>query len=951
MGIYMKVYRLFFLFLLLLPLLSSQAQTIHIYGQTKAHFTYDPIPNVYIWVMDKDSTILASGMSSENEGLNPVQFTIDAPLRESYLIQFSCLGYETRWMPVILKKKQTYVDLGNVTLKRAPKLLEEAVVKATKIKMVVKNDTLIYNADAFQLSEGSMLDNLVRQLPGVELHDGGRITVNGRFVSSLLLNGKDFFKGNPSIALENLPAYMVNKVKVYEKEPEDAYLMKQRDERDKELVMDVNLKREYSVGFIANAEGGLGSGDRYLGRLFGLRFTNHSRLSFFTNFNNLNQNQKPGSTGTWGQQWAPAGLTGLKTGGLDLYVDRRGGEFELNSNLYAQCEDIDMQTISSGVTFLPDYDSYTFGRNNSRSKKFRLTSQHEVIVKRPGLWSKYTASLGYYRWNNNSLAQGAEFGEKTGETYRGQMLDTLFSPGGYASWSTTLINSWQEKGRYKGDQYYAILYGYVSLKSFKLIANASYDKSAAKQYSQYGLEWGEKEPDFRNRYSKLPLERYAYDVMAVYGIDLFGELSMGLSYTFADKSVSGDRTLYRLDKYEGWDSFNGHPLGDLPSTQDSLQQAIDWQNSYFSKERNLIHTPEISFDYSFPGEHSTFLSLDLSLNIEQDKLSYQRAALDTVVRRNKNFFAPKLNYYTQGSGLKCKNRTEFSYTFVPSAPRLLSLLDIRDDSNPLSIQLGNPCLKDEKIHRIKFSHTHNSQEKQRNLGLNVNWEMRLGAIGQSMLYDKESGVKTYTPKNINGNWNAGISFNYGQAVDKKQRWQLSTATDARYINSVDWVSTSGFDNSVRSSVRNVNLSETLKADFRLDELYIGIKAGGKWIYATSGRENFTTINSVDMNYGISAVVPLVLKFKLSTNLTLFSRRGYDDRSMNTDDVVWNATLSRSLLKGNLTCSIDGFDLLRQLSSIYQTVNVQGRTETWYNSLPRYYLFRAMYRLNKQPKKK
>ena len=152
-----------------------------------------------------------------------------------------------------------------------------------------------------------------------------------------------------------------------------------------------------------------------------------------SNFNNLNQNQKPGSTGTWGQQWAPAGLTGLKTGGLDLYVDRRGGEFKLNSNLYAQCEDIDMQTISSGVTFLPDYDSYTFGRNNSRSKKFRLTSQHEVIVKRPGLWSKYTASLGYYRWNNNSLAQGAEFGEKTGETYRGQLLETLITPVLYAS--------------------------------------------------------------------------------------------------------------------------------------------------------------------------------------------------------------------------------------------------------------------------------------------------------------------------------------------------------------------------------------------------------------------------------------------------------------------------------------------------------------------------------------
>lgn len=951
----MRTYLFILLSLLLLTAISAHAQTLEIGGQTRVHFTYEPIPFVYVLVMDKDSTVLASGMSSENEGLNPVQFHIkDIPWRETYIIKFSCLGYKTTCVPLTVKKKQTWIDMGSVLMKREPKLLGEAVVKATKIKMVVKKDTIIYDADAFQLSEGSMLDNLVRQLPGVELRDGGQITVNGRFVSSLLLNGKDFFKDSPNVMLENLPAYMVNKVKVYEKEQEDAYLMndKTRAKMEKNLVMDVNLKREYSVGFLANAEGGYGSDDHYLGRLFGLRFTNNSRLSFFTNFNNLNQNQKPGSNGNWDKQWTPTGPTDLKSGGLDLYIDKKGGEYILNSNLLVQSEDVDQQTVSSGVLFLPDNDSYTFGRNNSLNKMFSLTSNHDLLVKKQGVYSRYTASFGYYHWNNRSVTQDAEFSEKPTETYRGQVLDTLFSPGRYTSLASALINSRQDKGLSRGNQFNASLYGKFSLGEwFGCITNGSFLKNKKKDYSQYGLDIHQNDTDFRNRYMDMFSEKYSYDIDLYTSYGLFDEkLQIGASHTFAVQHSSGDKSMYRLDRFEGWDSFDGHPLGYLPSTRDSLQQAMDWQNSYFSKETNLKHTPEIAFDYDLPsGENLASLSLSLPFNIAQDKLSYQRAELDTVVRRNKVLFTPKLTYYSQENNQKDKKRTEITYTFTPTSPQLTSMLDIRDDSDPLSIRLGNPDLKDEKIHRMKFSLTRTKQEKQRNLGLNVNWEARLDAIGQSMSYNEENGVRTFIPKNINGNWNAGINFNYSQAVGKDQHWQLSTVTDAKYINSVDWVSTTGTDNSIRSSVRNVNLSETLKADYRINEYYIGAKVGGKWMYATSERENFATISSVDMNYGVSAIVPLPWKFQLSTDLTLFSRRGYSISSMNTDETVWNATLSRSFLKGNLTCSLDGFDILGQLSNIRQTVNAQGRMETWYNCLPRYCMFRAIYRLNIQPK--
>lgn len=138
-----------------------------------------------------------------------------------------------------------------------------------------------------------MLDALIRQLPGAELKDDGRILVNGRQVESLLLNGEDFFRNDRSILLDNLPTYMVKTVQVYDKAGKLSEMVG-HDMGDKELVMDVRLKKQYSIGWIANAEAAGGTEERYLARLFALRFTNHSRLSFFGAVNNVNEYVRPG---------------------------------------------------------------------------------------------------------------------------------------------------------------------------------------------------------------------------------------------------------------------------------------------------------------------------------------------------------------------------------------------------------------------------------------------------------------------------------------------------------------------------------------------------------------------------------------------------------------------------------------------------------------------------------
>ena len=211
--------------------------------------------------------------------------------------------------------------------------LDEVAVTATKVKFYMKNDTVVFNADAFQLAEGSMLDALIRQLPGVELKDNGEILVNGRKVESLLLNGEDFFKGNNRVMLENLPSYTVKTVQVYEKAG-DLGEMAGHSVGDEQYVMDVKLKKEYSIGWLGNIEGGYSTEDHYLGRLFAMRYTPQSRITLIGNVNNVNDTRKPGQNSDWTPNSMPSGKLTTHMVGLDYHVNDKWQRYELQATCW-----------------------------------------------------------------------------------------------------------------------------------------------------------------------------------------------------------------------------------------------------------------------------------------------------------------------------------------------------------------------------------------------------------------------------------------------------------------------------------------------------------------------------------------------------------------------------------------------------------------------------------------
>jgi hypothetical protein len=277
-----------------------------------------------------------------------------------------------------------------------------------------------------------------------------------------------------------------------------------------------------------------------------------------------------------------------------------------------------------------------------------------------------------------------------------------------------------------------------------------------------------------------------------------------------------------------------------------------------------------------------------------------------------------------------------------------------DDANPLVVQLGNPHLKNAARHAIQFSITKGRTKRQRNINFSGGWNVTTNAAAQAMTYNRTTGVSTYQPRNIDGNWSSNLNFDYSQDVDTLDRIKLRTSTNLNYLNNVDYTSERGGQtvDPYRSCVHTFTIGEELTATYSINKTRIDIHGKVNWNNLTSSRENFNNQSTTEFNYGITFVSPLVWGLEISTDLNMNSRRGYSDKNMNDNNLIWNAELTRSFLKNkNLILKLDGFDILGQLDNVLSEVNAQGRTETWYNTVPRYAMLHLIYRLNIQPKKK
>ncbi len=988
----------------------AKNDSIELSGKLIDSFTYEPVDSVWVMLYSLPDTVLVDTFYSFREHMMKMwdwEYPVDGfhtkvPSYGKYLLRSEKRGYKPLEYAFEIphrryNKKVREWELDEIRIHKSNSYgmdrdLDEITVTATKVKMVMQGDTVVYNADAFQLSEGSMLDELVRQLPGVEIRKGGEIYINGEKVQELLVNGNDFFNGDAKQALENLPAYIVQNIKAYQRESKYAYLDKHHEAQKKKdpWVLDVRLKREYAQGWLGNVEAGGGWDKRYMGRLFGIRYTDHSRITLFVNANNTNDNSRPGYETSWSDYSSPTNEIESVSGGIDFHVDGKKTKTEFNTSLNGSRSIVDSEQVSSSQTFLQGGDVWRRSRGISHSQSGSLSWNGSVEFRKKEVYSHINTGFNFGKGKSRGSNESATFSKDPLDSQRGASLDSiraslsldsqyapLFSQRLRDALTNYSLDLTKANNRNFSPNINAMVFTVAPWNGEQISLNIgeNYNYSDNTDFSHYDLRQpllgmtgggvtggamargtdgpsasGAFAQDFRNRYTQSPNRSNNFHLNAEH--DLFSikdYVSVGISYGYSNSYSRGERNLYRLDELTDmygnrpWGAGTHYSLGMLPSMRDSLQLCVDRANTYNSINRNQTHDTHLRLT---GGGKWGFYFLEGGLDRRVEHMEDTRGEEYQDLSRRYSLWS------IQGS-TELKH-FHLSASYRQSAPGITQMLDIRDDSNPLNISLGNPDLKNTYHTSFDANYHHESQESQSSWSIGTNFNTG-SSIGSATIYNRQTGVYTHQPRNVDGNWGTSVNGHLYVTLDKKKRLNLSTSTSFNYNRSVDFSSddpAEDFDHMPLSRVHNMGVSEWMSLEYRYENYEVSANAEMDYEHATSDRIGFMTINTTSFSYGISSRLGFKHGYSLDMDLTMHSRRGYEDKTMNDDNLLLNASLSKAFFKNRcFVLRLTGHDILQQLDNVRRSLNAQGRTETWYNTQPSYVLLTASYRLDMKPKKK
>lgn len=917
---------------------NKKERKIELSGEVYDSFTKAKV-KAFMTLMRKDSTVVDT-MTCWTWGTNSYyEFKVPAK-NDDFIIRATAEGYEDTTMVYQLRHiaRNSWFELPRILMKKKQRSdddiykevgMDGVVITGTKVKLAYRGDTLVYNASAFNLPEGSMLDGLIRQMPGAELKDNGDIYINGKKVDYLTLNGKDFFKGQNKVMLDNLPYYTVKELKVYDKSTKQSELIG-HDVEKKDYVMDVQLKREYNRGFMGNMEAGVGTDDRYLARLFSLYYDDHSRISVFGNTNNINENRRPGGEGEWRPSDMPTGLRATKQTGLHVETEDKDKNWEEELDANFDWSDTDNWSRRSTERFATGGNILGGTESWSRQKDFRFSASNYFQVKKPiTLWSNIR--VNYNNGHRTSSSQDS--------TFRNTLINRTLNEG-FNRYRTLSLNGgigMHHKFAW-GDYVSADFNGRYNRQ--KPSESFSLNRTYYAQTDSMGL---------RHYYNDSHSENYNYSAHFSYHFQMPNRwfVSPVASYTQnMDKSINDH---FRLDWLTEVAADKQQTVW-LPSSRQALLSAKDLDNS--NTETSLGRNYQGTIDIAHSSDNEYF-AIRLPITNTHERLHYIDNQLDTIARRSYTDFSPSISLYRWGikHGLN-----QARYNMDISRPSLASLLPVDDTTNPLVTHINNPNLKATISHNANVAFQFNNDSTRRFLRLWSNASLTQRSVGTRTIYNTTTGAYTFIQDNINGNWYWGFGSSYEQPLDSAKRLTLQQRADAEYNHSVDfpvlYVTTSQQQaEQAKSTVHNWTLHERLGLEYQRDKLTVGISAEVSWRRSTSTREDFENISAFDYSYGghVRYTIPWI-KLYVGTDIRMYSRRGYQSEMMNTDDMVWNAELSRSLLKEKLTLKLTAFDLLHQLSNKQYSVNAQGRTETWVNCIPRYVMLSVAYKFTKTPKK-
>lgn len=900
---------LMLLMILFSPMAFAQQSGVNVTGSVVEQGSDTPIEQATVRLLNVKDSAMVRGVVSARNG----SFTLKNVKKGSYLLHITFIGYDPLYQPLQITGKKNPVNVGKLELSDGAIELGEAVVIGKAPEVTVRNDTVEYNADSYKVTEGSVLEDLLKKMPGVEVDSEGKITVNGKEVKKVMVDGKEFFSDDPKVASKNLPAKMIDKLQVLDKKSDMAQ-MTGFDDGEEETVINLTVKPGMKQGWFGNAYGGYGSKDRYEGNAMVNRFVNNDQITFMGGANNTNNmgfsdlastmfSGMGGGGGRRGGFGAGSGITSSGNAGLNFSKEFKPDKLTLGGNTRYSHSDNDARSKSDRQNILPgDSSSYDNSEAMSRTKSdnfgvdFRLEWKPDTMTQ-----LIFRPSFSFSHSMNDNFSDATTLDNER---------DTV---------NTNKSSNYSESNGYN--------------------LNASID---------FSRKLNNKGRVFSATLSGGNSDSYS-DGMNRSDIVYFNQTD-ALKNSIIDQRSRYDNKGFNYRAYVSWVEPIGHNnfIQATYSISQRKQEAL--KNVYNQDADGIYNVLDSAYSQSY---RNNFISQRASLSVKSQRAKFNYTIglnLDPSYSSSENFVGDTTLSKITRKVVNLSPMAQFNYMFDKrtnlrimyngrtSQPSMTQLQPVADISDPTNITIGNPDLNPRYTNNVFIRFQQFTPEKQRAFMIMANGSYIINDIVSYTSYNQETGVKTTTYKNVNGNYSGNVRMMLNTPL-KNKKFSINSMTMASFANS------NGYINEEKNTNRNLILSERGGIDFRSSYLDLGVNGNIRYNATSNSLQKENNQNTFNYGAGGYTTIYLPLNFKIESDVNWSTNSGYGD-GFKQNEVLWNASASKSFLKNNQgTLRFKIYDILQQRSNISRSITASYIQDSEYNTLGSYFMVHFIYRFS------
>lgn len=864
----------------------------------------------------KDSTIVEYTISDKNGN-----FKLSSPkIEEPISIKISMVGYED--FKQDLQKITSDKNFGNIIMKEAPKSLEAVVIKKEIPPVRIKKDTLEFNASSFKLRPDANVEALIKQLPGVEIDSEGKITVNGKEVNQILVNGKPFFGKDGKIALQNLPSNIINKVQVTDtKSKKEEKTGAQASSNNASINLTIDEKK--NKGLFGKAMAGYGSSKRYEASGLLNYFKNKTKVSVLASSNNINSigfsmdeifdNMGGGrNMSIWSNSDGTFGINGRRYGnGTGItqsnligtnYSDEFGKKVELSGSYYHNSAHTKNINRTNQINFLPTGTFETNSGEDSNNDNFSNSINTLVEFKPDSLTSiviepKFSKSLN--KLKSNSFQKSYDENGLTNQSTASNSTDN-----DKTSFENEFVfskSSRKRKGRY-----------------FSTTWNTNYQDETEDKYTNSTTVFYQNltPADIRNQNLKSKYKQNSNQFEVEFQEPLADSIKIKIGNKINLSQTNSSRNARDFDA----------------GTQEYTTYNLPLSNVVNSNTKSTNPYAGFTIDKS---------KINLTFQAGTEIFSYNAFSnyLNINTNLNRKYIYPSANVYGNIKFSKSKN-IYINYSYDVNMPNASQILPVEDISNPLNTTIGNENLNPAKTHFASLSYRNYDFNTKSGYGMYTGGNFNNDRIVSVSTYDANR-KRTTTYTNVNGVFNMWMGMYWNKSFKtEKTKYRINLRLNNNYSEN------KGFTNGVMYSSQTFTLSPRINFNYELNEKLI---INPSYNYT----KNFVSYTNyvIDKTSYFTHNFNIQITNYLPKNFTFGNDFGYNYNSnisdgFKKDFYLWNTSLSYSFYNKQLTAKVKVYDILNQNQSNSRQASATSITDTENTVLKRYVMFSLSYKLEK-----